>query len=306
MALTWDQISAITRRKFLPKMVDNIFDSNPGLERMRRKNLLSVDGGTTINQPLLYATTSASGVYDGTDTLNITDNEQMTDAEYAWKYTYASIVIKKTDELKNSGDSKVISLVKTKTMAAEQTLVDNWGTYFWNAGTVAKAPHGLRFLLSTSNTVGGISQTSYSWWASQYDSSSTVVSLANLQTQFNLASIGNDAPTVGFTTRTVYNLYYNLLTPQQRFQDKDTAKAGFSSLMFNGVPIIVDSHAPASHLAFINEKYLKLVIHKDDNFKMENFVRPVNQRIRVAQIFATGNFVSSNNRMHALFTALAS
>ena len=271
---------------------------------MKRKGLLKLDGGLSIMVPLAYATTSSAGWYEGSDTLNTADNEQVTSAEYNWKFAYANITIKRTDELKNSGDAQILSLVKEKTSLAEKTLADNLGTAMWNAGTDAKALGGLRHLLSTSNTVGGISQTSNTWWAAQVDSSTTTLTMSALQTQYNAASIGNDSPSVGFTTRAVYNLYYNLLQPQQRFQDTDTAKGGFSSLMFNGIPIVVDSHAPSGDIAFINEDYMKLVAHKDEFFRFEPFVKPVNQNVKVAKIYFAGNLVSSNNRMHAYLSAL--
>lgn len=306
MALTWDQVSGITSKKFIPKLVDNIFDSNPFYQRMKSKNMMKLDGGTKILQPLEYAVNSSGGWYDGADTLNTAENEVVTAAEYDWKFSYENITIKRTDELKNSGDSQKVSLARSKTQNAEKSMSDKLGTALWNAGTNAKAMAGLRHLLSTSNTVGGIDQSTNSWWQSNVDSTSTVVTMAALQTQYSLATIGSETPTVAYTTRTIYDLYYNLLQPQQRFMDSGTAKAGFSSLMFNGVPIISDSHAPASHLAFIDERYLKLVVHKDEFFRFEPFVKPVNQNVRVAKIYFAGNLVSSQERKHALFTGLAS
>jgi hypothetical protein len=65
------------------------------------------------------------------------------------------------------------------------------------------------------------------------------------------------------------NLGIKSLRGNKIVMDKDTAKGGFSSLMFNGIPIIADSHAPASHLAFLNEKYLMLKAHKDEFFRFE-------------------------------------
>ena len=60
MALTYDQITAITKKKFIPKMVDNIFDSNPFLRRLRAKSPM-IDGGERIMVPLNYAVNSANG-----------------------------------------------------------------------------------------------------------------------------------------------------------------------------------------------------------------------------------------------------
>ena len=306
MALTYDQISAITQRKIIPKLVDNIFDSNPLLQRAKSKFYESVDGGIEIQQPLNYALSAAGDWYTGSETLDTTDTDVMTSANFAWKTIYEPITIRRLDELKNSGDSAKLKFVAQKTQIAEKSLMDKMGTAMWNAGSASNAIAGLRYILSTSNSPGGISQSTYSWWAAQVNSSSTVLTLSVLNTLDQLCTIGNDGPSVGLTTRTLYNSLYGLFTPQQRFQDNETAKGGFSSLMINGKAVIVDSHCPANHFAFLNEKYLHLYYHPDENFRFEPFAKPVNQNVKVAKIFWAGALGSSNNRMHGLASALTS
>jgi hypothetical protein len=247
---------------------------------------------------------TASGWFAGADTLDTTDNETITSAEYSWKQHFANISISRRDELINSGDSQILDFVKSKVKSAEKTMSDNLSTGLYNAGSDAKAFVGLRSILSTSNTVGGISQSTNSWWQANVDSSTATLSMSALQTQFNAASIENDSPSVGIATRAVYNNYYALLQPQQRFVDSETAKGGFQNLMFNGIPVIVDAHQAASHLMFLNEKYLHLFIHKDEDFRFEDFVKPVNQNVKVGKVYFMGALGSSNNRMHALLSAL--
>jgi hypothetical protein len=305
MALTWDQISAITEKKFLPKLADNIFDSNALLSRLKKKSFEVLDGGTSIMVPLNYAVTSASGWYTGSDTLSTADNEQLTAAEYQWKQMYANISITSLDEKKNSGDSQKLSLVKAKTQIAEKTMIDTMGTALYNDGTTTNAFIGLRAIAGTTSTVGGISQSSYSWWQGQVDSSTTTFSISALQTLFNACSIDNDQPTVIMGTRANYNRYYASLQPQQRFQDSESAKGGFSSLMFNGVPFLADSKVPANHIFLINENYLHLFAHKDENMKMMPFQMPINQNVRTAKIFFMGALGSSNNRLHGKLSAVA-
>jgi hypothetical protein len=220
MALTWDNVTAITSKKFIPKLVDNIFDSNPFFDRAKKKSLMKVDGGISIMVPLNYATVSSSGWFSGSDTLDVSDNEMISAAEYDYKQAYTALNINRLEELKNSGDSAKLSLVRSKVEIGQKNLADILGTAMWNDGSNAKALHGLRHLLSTSNTVGGISQSTNSWWQAQVDSSSTVVTMSALQTQFTAASIGSDSPSVGYCTRSVYDLYYNLLQPQQRSESE--------------------------------------------------------------------------------------
>ena len=57
---------------------------------------------------------------------------------------------------------------------------------------------------------------------------------------------------------------------------KKCKKLGIKSLNGNKlIPIIADSQCPASHLAFLNESYIKLCVHKDEFFRFEPFVKPV-------------------------------
>lgn len=304
MPLTYDQVSAITEKKFIPKLADNIFNANPLLARLKKSSYEKLDGGERIIVPLNYAMVTASGWYSGAETLSTTDNDLITAAEYTWKQLYANISINRIDELKNSGDSQIISLVKSKTKVAEKTMMDKLGTGIYSDGTDSKSIVGLRDIAAIDQTVGGISQTTYSWWQAQVDSSTTVLSIAAMQAVDNNCTVDNDSPSVIATTRSIYNSFYALLQPQQRFMDAESAKAGFQSLMFNGKPVIADSYCPASHMFFLNEKYLHLFVHKDEDMRFEPFQKPVNQNVKVAKVYWTGALGSSNNRLHGKLSAI--
>lgn len=304
MALSYDQISAVTQKFYVKKLHDNIFDSNPLLQRAKKKWYEKVDGGTEIVVPLNYAQASAGGWYSGADTLSTTDNDVMCAASFSWKQVYKTISISRMDELKNSGDAAILKFVKNKVQIAEKSIMDDMGTGLYSAGTDSKSIAGLRVIVDTDATVGGISQSTYSWWQAQVDSSTTTLTLAAMQALDNDATIGNDGPSVIVTTRSLYNSYYALLQPQQRFVDSETAKGGFTSLMFNGKPMVVDSHCPSQHMFFLNEDYLHLFYHPDENFRFEPFAKPINQNVKVGKIFWAGALGSSNCRMQGALTAL--
>lgn len=306
MPLSYDQISAVTQKHYIPRLTDNIFDSDPLWSRAKEKGwYTAVDGGTEIVQPLMYATTTAAGPYAPTDTLDTTDNDQFTAASYSWRYYYANITVTRADELKNSGDAQILNFVKQKTQAAEMTLKDSLQDGLYSAGTDATAIGGLRLCIDAGNTVGGIAQGSYSWWQAGEDSSTVTASLSAFQTAFNLRSINGKTPTVAVGTRTVYNLFYNLLTPQQRFVDAKTANAGFQSIMINGIPLIASAKCPSSHLFLLNEEFMHLYYHPKEQFRFEPFAKPINQALQCAKVFFAGNFGISNARMHHKFSALA-
>jgi hypothetical protein len=303
MALTYDQITAITEKKFIPKLVDNIFNSNVLLKKLKAKEKLQ-SGGDKVLVPLNYAEVSASGWYQGAETLDTTDNEVITSAEFEWKQLYANISITRRDELRNSGDAAIINFVKSKVEIAEKTIRNNLSTGLYNDGTDAKQIQGLNLMLSASNTYGGIDQGTYTWWQAQVDSSTTTLTLSAMQSMYGDCGEGTEYPDLIIGDQDMYDRYHALLTPQQRFASEDEAKGGFKSLLFNGTPVVVDASATSGDMIFLNMEYLDLYPHKDENFRMEPFIKPVNQNVRVGKIYWMGVMASSNNRRHGKLDAI--
>ena len=123
MSLNYDSLSALTRDKFLPVLVDNIFNSNPIALKLL-KNSEKLSGGKKIITPLEYGTNGAQGFYNGYDVLDTTPSDPITAAEWNWKQAFSSITISGEEELKNNGDSQVLSLLKAKMKNAEKSLKD--------------------------------------------------------------------------------------------------------------------------------------------------------------------------------------
>ncbi len=285
MALTLDTLNSVTQKYIMPKLFDNIFDSNPLLKRMLASGQYkSQNGGTQLTVPLSYAQVTATGWYRGAETLDTAENELLSAAAYDWCNLYAGITITEEDELKNGGDAGVLKILASKTQIAEKTIKDSLGTGLYSDGTDTKSVIGLRDIVATDQTVGGISQTDNSWWRGQVDSTSTTLTISAVNTVFENCSIDSEKPTLAISTRTNYTRYYNLLQPMQRFTDSETARGGFQNLMFNGIPWISDSHAPANHVFLLNEKHLWLFYHPERNFSMEPYQKPLNQQVKVSRI----------------------
>jgi hypothetical protein len=303
MALTYSEISAITQKYFIPKLVDNIFASNALLARMKSK-VRKADGGESIMVPLAYATTTAAGWYSGMDTLTTTSNDQFTSAEFQYRQAYANITISRMDELKNSGKEQIVNFVKSKVQMAEKTLADNLGTGLYNAGTTTNAIEGLHLVTDVTGTYGGIAKATYSWWQAKQDTSTTALTIAALRGLVGDCTVDSDGPTAITCLQDYYDDLYGLLQPQQRFTDTETANGGFKNILFEGIPVIVDSHATSAHMYLLNEKYLELVVHKDEDFRFEPFTKPINQNASSAKVYWAGNLTCSNCRMQGTFTAL--
>jgi hypothetical protein len=301
-----DEISSATHKFIVPKMVDNILNSNSLLARWRKKpeNYMLIDGGADLNFPLLYAVTSASGSYAESGTLDNSANDQISAATFDYRQYYASIVITRLAELKNSGKAQVINYVKAKAQAAEKTLADNIGTGMFSADTSGNGIRGLRTNVLASGTAGKINSSTYSWWKSQADTTTTTFSLSFLQSLDGDCTVDNDRPTVFVTTQDIYDSIVGSIQPAQRFTDKSTADAGFKNIMFAGRPVVVDSHVTAQYLFALNESYIGMLAHKDENFRFEPFRKPENKNVSYAHIFWAGEQWINNRRMHGYASGL--
>ena len=82
----FDRLIATTLEKYKPTLEDNIFTSKPLLFAIQNfGNVETLDGGTSIVQPLLYAELGNQGSYSGSDTFLTDEDEGTTAAEYNWK-----------------------------------------------------------------------------------------------------------------------------------------------------------------------------------------------------------------------------
>ena len=164
-------------------------------------------GGTQILAPLNYAQVTSAGWYQGADTLLTSDNDVITAADYAWKQLYANISITRRDELMNMGDSQKLQFVASKMKIAERTMRDSLATGIFSSGTDSRSIVGLGSILSTSNTIGGISQSTNSWWQANVDSTTTTLTIAAMQSLFGDCSNGDtaEAPTVIIGDQDMYD-----------------------------------------------------------------------------------------------------
>lgn len=305
MALDLGQLESITHKYILPQLFDNYFDSNALANKILKSGQYkSVNGGTTIDIPLSYAANGASGWFDGSDSLSTEDVDQLTAARYQWASVFAGVTLTKKDMMLNAGDAGVVKLLASKVQLAEKTIKDLMGTGLFSDGSNSKSIVGLRDICDTDQTVGGISQSTSSWWQSNLDESTTTLSLSALNTQYENAVVDDEKPNLIVSGRTVFTKYYNILTPMQRFTDKETANGGFTNLLFNGSPYVTDSHCPAYHVFGLNLNHLWLCYHPDANFTMDAWTEPTNQRVRISRIVWMGALCSSNNNRHFCLNAI--
>jgi len=320
MALSYDSLTAVTKDKFIPVMVDNIFNSNILTFKML-KNSEPIATGNKVLQPIEYATSSSKGFYNGYDVLDTTPQEVFTDASYDWVQCHASITYSGREEALNSGSERVIDLISAKVKNAEKSLKDLFGSQLYsdNSGTSVSTPAdavtngfmGLQHICAVDRPLGGIDSTNYIWWDAQADTfgsnafnavsaSSGANSIGReLREMYGKCTIDSDSPDLIVTTQVIFDAYEESLSAQKRFgaSASDLADAGFQALKYRGADVVVDDKCPDGMMFFLNTKYIKFRHNAGRNFAFQGFKKPVNQDASVAQILWLGALTCSNPRM---------
>jgi hypothetical protein len=313
-------VTAISRRYILPEVADNIYNSNPLFFRLNSSNRKVIQGGFQIELPLMWSSMTAGGPYQGYDLLDTQPADTVQNCAFEWKQYYVNVTVDGLTLLKTDSPEAIANLISLEFQQAEQQMADNLGTGLFSDGiTNPKSLDGIIAAIDTTlvnPNYGGIAASTNSWWEANLDTATTVTSLAKYQALFGSCTAGGRHPTIILGTQSCYNYFYNLNATYQTFpsapggQDEQLAQAGFTNLLFNGVPFVVDSHISGTgstgKVFMVNEDYCFLYVSPRSNFTMEDFQTPVNQDVMVAKLLWAGNLAFNNRARQGKFTALTS
>ena len=136
MALT-STMSALTRDKFMPILVDNIFNSNVLCHKLLR-NADILDGGAKIVVPIEYAVNDLTNntefiTYGGAGSaVSAGTGQHIVDiaskSEWDWATAYSSIVLNNNDVAMNAGANGVLNILKARMQNAEKSIRHLFGT----------------------------------------------------------------------------------------------------------------------------------------------------------------------------------
>ena len=157
----------------------------------------------------------------------------------------------------------------TMTISSDPSASDN--DYVYLAHTNGTTPTvsnvnaemmGLKGLIDDGANIDsfeGLARTTYIWWASYVDDSTTQRSLTDalLHSTFLEAKKKGD-PKYILTSFDVTSAYGQLLTPDRRYGSEMTLNGGFSGVNFNGIPMVADYDAPYDEAYFIDPSTLSV------------------------------------------------
>ena len=273
-----DSLAVSTWRHMKQKIADQVFNEVVFFAYLKSKGRLQTyQGGKYIETPVSYAENDTVGWISDQDAVNINDIDPLTTAEYNWRYLVASVTRSQIEEQKNRGKMAIINLLKHKMEVAQNSLVKEIETRLYaSADTNNKMMEGLQHLVrddpTTSTTIGGINQSTYSWWRNQTLNYATTAEYGNSDTQssaganvFGAAhasgpdkgivamretkdaaskSLGNERPDIILTDYNVYRAYNASIDDHLRIITQKVGDLSFQTLTFEGLPILPSDNCP--------------------------------------------------------------
>jgi hypothetical protein len=317
---TYTEIATTTLAHYQQELADNISNHNALLSKLKSKgNAEPVGGGTEILENLMYDTNSTVKWYSGLETLDITANETLTSAQFAWKELNANVVISGLDKARNSGTREsVFNLVKSRIRVCEISLQNEVGNaiFFSNTENAGKSIGGLQFLIAdlpTSGSIGNIDCGAQPWWANQYYDFSTegvAASEVTIQNAMNrtyiAATRGRDKPDMIVGGTTYFRYYLSSLQANQRFMKDSDAGAGFANLTFWGgmANVFFDpAEQSGTRMYFLCTDYIHFRPHSDYNFVTLDDKVSTNQDATIIPMYWKGNMTLSNRARQGIVCA---
>ena len=172
-AINYEQLSHITKKYYIPQLVDNIFKSNVDTYRLLAKSQ-PISGGYKVVQPVEFAKAPAKGLgedtdphinwYKGDDAMKYGASDIVSSAEYDWSQNHGTVSISGREENINSGPEAVLDLLQAKINNVGRTIRDQFALAMYShndpaAGSPtvdANAPVGLQHVCAVDRTLGGI------------------------------------------------------------------------------------------------------------------------------------------------------
>ncbi len=306
MAVNVGQLVATTLVHSKATLTDEIFVGTRTLKTLSGKDGFhdKVRGGTDIRYPLEYRQNSNVGWMTDTDNYNIAAQDPFDTAIFNWKMLAGTIPILRSYEIQNNGKEQIVKLVEKLKENLTKTLRYEMNEMLFNAGTDPLQPVGLRAIVSTTGTYGSIARSGNTWWQGQVDSTTEVLSIADMDTIWERCSespMEATSPDFCVTTQALFLKYAE--DARQFFQIQNTRNwdLGFESLMYRGRPIFWDTHCPSGHLFMLNAKYLHLVCHPEWEYKVLPAIR-TDQPVEIIPVEWHGTLACDGPRYQGLLS----
>jgi len=286
------ELTALTRRAFVPKMVVQIYKSTPTLAALIANSLTASGGVSSVTQPVQgasYVNNQWVG-YDGAFQQPGTQTGAQ-NAEFDLKMSVVPVPFLGLEGVVQMGH-EVIPIIEARMNDATNVIKDAFATALFNnlgalnSGTGNDlALQGLPAYVDDATNAryyGGVDRNvaANAFWKSYYQSYGLPTAPTRAQIMTIIAGAtkyaGGETPNLGIMGfGTWVKLAQDFLGQERYFVENGFSmgqvESGFRALMVSGVPIFADPYCPEGELYLLNTNYMALHFHEAASFSFTGF-----------------------------------
>ena len=278
----YTELTYVTRRAFIPKLVVQLYNSTPLLAALISNSQSASGGVSSVTVPVQGAQFVNAQWSDYSGSFNQPSVQQGAyNAEYDLKLMIAPVPFLGMEGAVQQ-DAAIIPLIEARMNDATNVMMDAMSTALYNNTTNTQQFIGLPAAVSNSGTYGNISRSTYTWWQSGSYAAGNVNPTRQNVLQYISGTVkkGAEVPTFGVCGFGTWTLLAQdfvgqeqyVITPGSGFDgDANGPQAAFRALMVAGVPIYADPYCPEGTLYLLNTNYLSLYIHEQGSFVFTGF-----------------------------------
>ena len=281
-----NELTAVTRRAFIPSLVVQLYQSNPTLSLLMHNAQRAKGGVSQVTVPVQgnsfvgFSWSDYSGVFPQPAVQTAVQN-----AEFNLKLGVIPIPFLGTEGLIQASET-IIPLLKARMADAKTVALQQISTSLFtdNSALPSVEDSLLQAYDDGTNvsTYGGINRTSNTFWKSTLQTSAGAIltRAAFLPRIVNCTkNAGGESPDFCIMSpndwTTLMTDFLSLenfqTTPRSRYGADDPINAGFRGLMLGDTPIFFDPFCPVGTAYLINSRYLAMYISEDAPFVFSGF-----------------------------------
>jgi hypothetical protein len=281
----YTELTYVTRRAFIPKLVVQLYNSTPLLAALIANSQQASGGVSSVTVPVQGAQFVNAQWSDYSGSFAQPSVQQGAyNAEFNLKLMITPVPFLGMEGAVQQ-DAAIIPLIEARMNDATNVMMDAMATSLYTNYTNTQQFIGLPGAIDDGTnlqTYGNINRSNYTWWKSKVYNAGNVNPTRQNILQYISGTVKNGAEVpsfgvCGFGTWTLLAQDFvgqeqYVITPGSGFDgDNNGPQAAFRALMVAGVPIYPDPYCPEGLVYFVNTNYLNLYIHEQGSFVFTGF-----------------------------------
>jgi hypothetical protein len=279
----FNELTYVTRRAFIPKLIVQIYNSTPLMAALLGNSQTASGGVSSVTVPVQGAqfVNAQWSDYSGSFAQPAVQQGAY-NAEWNLKLMIAPVPFLGMEGAVQQ-DYAIIPLIEARMNDCTNVMMDAMATSaYTDDGTNTQRFTGLPIAVDSAGTYAGLNRSTYSWWASSEYAAGSVNPTRQNVLQYISGTVKKSAemPTFGVCGFGTWTLLAQdfvgqetyMITPGTNFAaDENGPNSAFRALMVAGIPIYPDPYCPEGTMYLLNCNYLSLYVHNQAQFAFTGF-----------------------------------